>query len=203
LSVVTPAQDLTLPPGDAVALTVPAGRRLRLFQVKGRQVADLVSFDAEEPTNRLSMFTSRVLARSWRLTAGDVLASTEADDLWLIEEDSADGEHYTGGGYCNPGLNRRRFGDPSGPTCRANFARVLGPLGLDTGSFDGDTCFNAFMRVEYAADGGFVFREPTSRAGDELVLRALRTQIVAVSNCPQARGPANAGSIKPLGVQLR
>jgi hypothetical protein len=96
-----------------------------------------------------------------------------------------------------------RFGDPSGPTCRANFARVLGPLGLDTGSFDGDTCFNAFMRVEYAADGGFVFREPTSRAGDELVLRALRTQIVAVSNCPQARGPANAGSIKPLGVQLR
>jgi uncharacterized protein len=192
----------TLAPGGAVAFVIEAGQRLRLAQIEGRQVADLVSCVADDPDNRLSMFTSRVLARSWRLSVGDVLASTGATDLWRIEVDSVAGEHYTGGGYCNPGLNRRRFGDASGPTCEANFSRVLRPHGLSARHFDGDTCFNAFMRVDYAADGGFVVQEPTSRPGDELVLRALVRQLVAISNCPQTRGPANAGALKPLGVAL-
>ena len=192
----------TLPPGGAAAFTVDVGQRLRLTQIEGRQVADVVSCVAEDPDDRLSMFTTRVLARSWRVTAGDVLASTKARDLWQIEVDSVDGEHYTGGGYCNPDLNRRRFDDPSAATCAANFTRVLRPYGLTAAHFGGDTCFNAFMRVDYAADGGFLFREPSSRPGDELVLRALVRQIVAVSNCPQARGPANAGALKPLGVEV-
>lgn len=195
-------RQVTLPPGGAIALTVETGQGLRISQVRGQQVADIISFVADDPRNRLSMFTSRVLSRSWRVSVGDVLASTRADDLWVIEADSVDGEHYTGGGFCNPGINRRRFGDVTGPTCEANFERVLAPYGLDATRLDGDSCFNAFMRVEYAPDGAFVFREPTSAPGDELVLRAVTTQVVAVSNCPQERGPANAGAIKPLALEV-
>jgi len=45
-------------------------------------------------------------------------------------------------------------------------------------------------------------REPKSRAGDEIVLRALMPQIVAISNCPQVRNPVNAGRLKPLRVEI-
>lgn len=195
------AHDVVLPPGGGLAFAVRAGAAVELHQVEGQQVADLISFDRMDPDNRLSMFTSRMLNRTWLLTTGHVLHSTDGDELWTVEVDTV-GENYSGGGYCNPGLNRQRFGAADAPTCEANFTRDLEPWGLGRRSFDGDTCFNPYMNVAYEPDGSFLVREPSCRAGDRIVLRAERDQLVAVSNCPQSRGPANPAGPRPLGLRV-
>lgn len=195
------AHDLVLPPGGGLAFAVVPGTLVELHQVEGEQVADLVSFDRADPDNRLSMFTSRVLNRTWLLTTGHVLHSTDGDPLWTVVTDTV-GENYSGGGYCNPGLNRQRFDSGRAPNCEATFTRVLEPWGLTRRSFDGDTCFNPFMNVAYEADGSFLIQEPSCRVGDRIVLRAERDQIVAVSNCPQSQGPANPNGPRSMGLRV-
>lgn len=179
--------DLILAPGASLAFDVRVGQQLRIEQVEGDQVLDLVSVCLTDPTETLSMFTSRVVNGSWRLGVGQRLCSTRARDL-VVVDDTVDGEHYTGGGFCNPGLNDRRFADPSGPNCLTNFMTALEPFGLDANDLGGDACLNVFMRVAYDPDGRFTFAAPGTHPGDALVLETCEPQIVAVSNCPRQRG---------------
>jgi uncharacterized protein len=191
-----------LSPGAAIAFELEEGAAISLTQVDGQQVADLMSFRCDDPSERLSMFTTCVLNRSWRLSRGNRLVSSRARDLFVVEEDTSVGDHYLGGGYCNPGINERRFGDPGSASCEDNFLSVLEPFQLTGRDLNGDACLNAFMRVSYNPDGGFLVGEPRSRPGDRLVLRSQAAQIIAISNCPQERGPVNAGTAKPLRVGL-
>lgn len=193
--------DRVLAPGEAVAFVVPSGWRLRLYQVEQQQVADLVSFALDDPDERLSMYMSRAVNLTWKLTEGHVLVSTDGRDLWTIERDTVR-ENYSGGGYCNPAVNGRRYDRADAPTCETNLAAALAPFGLGRRSFDADTCLNVFMRVDYEPDGSWLIREPPCVRGDEIVLRSEREQVVGLSNCPQVLNAANAFSLKPLGVQL-
>lgn len=194
-------QEQILGPGEAIALTVEAADRLEIFQVAGMQVADLISFNADDPNDRLGMYMSRAINHTWKLKEGNVLVSTDGHDLWFIEEDSV-GENYSGGGYCNPYVNDRRSGRPDVPTCEENFLRVLEAQGLSRHSFDADTCLNVFMRVDYEPDGTWEIREPNCGPNDRVRLRAERRQLVAISNCPQLLNPVNAFELKPLGLRI-
>ncbi len=190
-----------LEPGGATAFTVETGDRVELFQVEGMQVADLVSFDADDPDDRLGMYMSRAINHTWLLTEGHVLVSTDGHDLWYVEEDTV-GDNYSGGGYCNPYVNARRSNRPDDPTCEGNLVRVLEPYGLTRRSFDADTCLNVFMRVAYEPDGSWNIEEPRCGPDDRIRLRAERRQIVGISNCPQLLNPVNAFELKSLGVRV-
>ena len=190
-----------LQPGEAVAFEVEAGWRVRLYQVEHQQVADLVSFRRDDPDDRLSMYMSRAVNLTWKLTASHVLVSTDGRDLWTIEHDTV-GENYSGGGYCNPFVNQRRYGKGELPTCETNLVEALAPYGLGRRSFDADTCLNAFMRVDYEPDGSWVIAEPTCHKGDEIVFGAEVPQVVGLSNCPQVLNAANAFRLKPLGLEI-
>jgi uncharacterized protein len=194
--------ELVLDPGDAVALEILAGQELCIRQVEGAQVADLVSFLTDDPDERLSMFRSRSHGAAWRLSTGDTLVSTRGRPLWTIVTDTV-GDNYTGGGYCNPRVNLRRYGEPGSATCEGNFERVLAPHGMDRHSFDPDTCFNVFMNVGYDADGAWVIRATAAAAGDHIVLRAEADQLLGLSNCPQLLSAVNDRGLKHLAVEVR
>ena len=193
--------EVRLEPGTAVVLDVPRGSLLELVQVEGGQVADLLSFAADDPGERLSMWMSCCVNRRWKLTAGHVLVSHGGRDLWTIEADTV-GEHYCGGGYCNASLNARWHGRPDVPTCEANFLEVLADRGLGRGAFDGDTCFNAFMKVAYDPDATWRIEPSPAKPGDLVSLRAHGDQIVAVSNCPAVLTPTNSGEVRPLLLRV-
>ena len=149
------------------------------------------------------MVYSRLANRSWRLGTGDLLCSDRARDLFRVVECVPGAEHYTGGGFCGPELNERRFGDSTGPNCRANFCSVLAPYGVDGNGIGYDSCLNAFMTVRYERDGAFAFAESSAGAGERLSLAVLADQLIAVSCCPQERGPTNAGALKPVRILLQ
>ena len=190
-----------LEPGEGIGFEVAEGQTVRLFQVEEKQVADMVTFSVGDPDERLSMYMSRAINHTWNLTEGHVLVSTEGKDLWEIVRDTA-GHNYSGGGYCNKTVNERRSGRGDAANCEDNLVAALQPYGLTRRSFDADTCFNIFMRVGYPASEEWVIEPPTAERGDAIVMRALRPQIVGLSNCPQVLNAANDFSLKPLGLEV-
>lgn len=193
--------DRVLEPGEGIGFTVETGWRIRLHQVARRQVADLVSFSTDDHDDRLGMYMSRAINYTWNLTEGHVLVSTDANDLWRITRDTG-GENYSGGGYCNSRVNERRSGRGDAPNCEDNLIDALAPYGIGRRGFDADTCLNIFMRVEYRDGFEWAIAPPTVEKGDEIVLEALRPQIVGLSNCPQILNAANDFSLKPLGLEV-
>jgi len=188
-------------PGGWFSAQIDAGQRLRLTDVEGQQVADLISFNRDDPREQLSMLASRAVQLSWRLTAPHKLYSNLSREMWQIEEDTV-GENYCGGGYCSEHLNRARYGLANTANCQDNLTAAVERYGLDRGSFSTDACFNVFMTVAYEPDGRWEIRDPKGKAGDHMVLRALMPQIVAISNCPQLLNACNGDRLTPLQVEI-
>ena len=195
------AEEIILPPSGELGREIKEGQRVRITQVEGQQVADYLSFALDDPRERLSMYFSRGVHRSWKLTEGQDLYSNLARPMWAIEEDRVQ-DNYCGGGNCNPYINEQRYGRGDAPTCEANLLRALKPWNLDRWAWDPDTVFNVFMNVTYDGDGAWEIREPKATKDDFIVLRALMPQILAISNCPQLLNPCNGFSLKPLKVEI-
>lgn len=194
-------RDEVLPPGGYLGLEVATGQRVRLTGLEGGQVPDFFSFNLADPRERLSMFYSRAVNLTWKLTRGHTLYSTGANPMWVIEADTL-GDNYSGGGYCSEQINFVRYGVRGSPSCQANTVAALAPWGLDAHGFNPDTVFNIFMNVAYDPDGRWEIRDPRGRPGDSIDLRATMDQIVAISNCPQLLNRCNGGRLKPLRFQL-
>lgn len=188
-------------PGGFLGLEIKKDQKLRLHQTEGQQVADILSYNLDTPGERMSMYSSASANEAWRITTGHTLVGTRGNVLWTIEADTV-GENYLGGGFCNPYSNMRRFGSPGPRTCLANLNEAGAPYSLTVTEYEGDMCFNAFMRVEYNSDLSKRTMTPSSQSGDEMVMRSHANQIVLISNCPQTRGKTNAGKTHTLGVEV-
>lgn len=187
-------------PGGWLALRVNKGQAFVARQVQGRQALDVVTLRADSPRDHLSMYVSQALQGTWQLTTGHILYSVDGAPLWEIVQDDC-GTNYAGGGYCSAPLNRIRYGDSDGD-CRTNLMDALRTLGVDPSHLNPDACFNAFMRVDYETDGTWRIAESPATRGDTLILRALADQVVAVSNCPQSRGPTNGYRPEQMDVTI-
>ena len=95
-----PGQPVTLAPAGNISFEIEAGQRFKMTQPQGEQVADLISFNRDDPRELLSMHGSRAVNLNWRLTAPHMLYSNRTREMWKVEEDLT-GENYCGGGYCS------------------------------------------------------------------------------------------------------
>ncbi len=194
-----PILDEVVPAGKLTALNLRAGQILRVVDLQGKQVVDIVALVSSDPTEQLSCVYSVVLNRCWKLTTGHVLYTTRARPLFTITADTV-GLHYAGGGYCTEEVNFLRYGVRGSKNCGDNLRTALDMLGLGGTSFSLDSCFNVNMNLTYQPDGTMALNEPLSRPGDYLDLRAELDCAVALSNCPQDRNPCNG--FHPTPVRL-
>lgn len=189
--------DHTLPPGEPWAGPVLTGQVLRLIDVEGQQVGDLVAFNLHRVDEKFSPPNTANLNRTIRLTTGNVLYSDEASAMLRIVEDTV-GLHDVLAGACSKFTNFVRYGVEDSANCRDNFASAVAPYGI--GWKDVPYAFNIFMNVPIGADNSMTIEEPISRAGDHIDLRAEMDCLVAISNCPQTRNACNAYRLKPMRV---
>lgn len=192
-----------LPAAGHIGFEIEAGQALRIAQPEGEQVADLISFNRDEPREMLSMHSSRAINLNWKLTAPHVLYSNLSREMWRIEEDLT-GENYCGGGFCSQHLNTARYGEKGAdaPNCQANLEMAIRDHGMTRWQFNTDACFNIFMTVAYDADGTWEIRPPKGKPGDYMLMRALMPQIVAISNCPILFNSCNNFLLKPLTLEI-
>ena len=191
--------DQIIPPKEYLGLELQRGQVLRITDVEGKQVPDMVCFNRHDPTEKLSCNNSRLIQRRWLLTTGNVLYSDEGNEMLTIADDTV-GIHHASAGCCNEGANYRRYGVKGTRNCRENLAHASAPLGITQKEIPGAFC--PFMKVLHYPDGRYEIEEPDSRAGDYVEFRAEMDLFVAISNCPQERNPCNGFNPTPLQVTI-
>jgi uncharacterized protein YcgI (DUF1989 family) len=192
--------DQIVPARKHIALALHQGETLRVVDLEGKQVVDLVAINTTNIGEKLSCAYSNLINGTWQLTKGHKLYSNQARPIFSITEDTVR-LHYSGGGFCTAEINYVRFQVENTPNCADNLTRAFKPYGIQRDDFGFDSCFNIFMNLTYRPDGSMKLEEPLSRAGDYIDLKAEMDSIVAISNCPQDRNPCNAFNPTPIKIQ--
>jgi uncharacterized protein YcgI (DUF1989 family) len=197
----SPHETIEIEPRGWTAFKLRAGESLRLIDVEGQQVGDLIAVNDEDPSEGLSCLFTQVATGRWRLRPGDAYHSIKSRPMLEVVEDTV-GIHHALGGFCTPESNEQRYGVPDTPCCYTNFTHAMPELGLGPESIQPDMCTSLFMHIVFGEDGSMKIVEPTSKAGDHITLKALMDVRVAISNCPQERNPCNAFNPTSLRVEL-
>jgi urea carboxylase-associated protein 1 len=192
-------RDDTIAPAGHFATEVEKGQVLRITDIEGQQVADLVALSARNPAEKLSVMNTISLNRQVFPRVGYILYSDEANGMMTIIADTC-GVHDMLAGACSSFTNERRYGVKNTKNCRDNLAAALEPWGVRWK--DVPFNMNVFMNCPIGTDGNWSIQAPRSKAGDYIDFRAEMDVIVAVSNCPQIHNACNAFRLKPLRVSI-
>ena len=194
------SQELVLEPGVYFVREMHPGEILRVTDLEGQQVADLVAFALENLSERFWISNTVRLNGTVYVTTGHVLYSELSRPMLAIVDDTC-GRHDLLAGSCNAEIDKVRYGVDDHRGCVENFVDALAPWGIERD--DIPMSLNLFMNCPIEPDGRWRIAEPASKAGDHIDLRAEIDLVVALSNCPQDLNPCNAGRPKPIGVSIR
>ncbi|MBI4317980.1 MAG: DUF1989 domain-containing protein [Chloroflexi bacterium] len=180
---------------------VKKGQVIRIIDVEGQQVADVILWDASDLEDCSSCTNIMLVHKRWQIGKGDSIWSKYCKKLATIVDDTC-GVHWFGGGFCNEEVNAVRYGVHGTVNCRDNLIAAMKGYGLTGADIQVDACFCPFMNAPYAPDGSFMIQEPVSKPGDYIDLLAEMDVILAISNCPSERNPCNAFSPSRLKVVI-
>lgn len=192
-------EDAVIVPGGNMAWEILRNQVMRITDLEGQQVADLVCFNLRRLDEKFSPPYTIMGNRTLRPTVGHVLLSDENNALMTIVADTL-GWHDLIAGACSRYTNKTRYGKDGTPNCRDNLAAALRPWGLTWKEIPYN--LNLFMNVPIQADGTVAIEPPRSRPGDYVELRADMDVLVGLSNCPQVLNPCNNFKLKPLQVSI-
>ena len=179
------------------AFEIVAGQLLRVVDVEGGQVADLVAFASGDPGEWLSNGRSFHYNESIYMVAASTLYSNQSNPMLTILEDSV-GRHdflYT---PCSAEVFERNYGLKGHPNCLDNLTSALAPYDVTESMIT--TPFNVFMNVRISDAGGLEILPALSVAGDSITFRAEMDLTIAVSAC--SGKICNVGPPSPIDVEI-
>ena len=175
------------------------GSMLRIVDLEGCQAVDTLIYDAADTSIRYNAANTMKLAKSIYLSKGCVLYDDLARPLMTMIDDTV-GRHDTLAGNCSREINMVRYGATAPLSCRDNFIKALGELGM--GLRDIPANINFFMNVPVDANGQVTIADGLSKPGDYVDLRCERDVIVVISNCPQEHNPCSGGNPTPIKLAI-
>ena len=184
--------------GGGFAARAPKDSILRIVDVSGKQVGDLVLFSSDDPRERFSQANTRKLENTIYLGEGARLWSTKCRQLATIVKDSVQ-RHDILSSACSPYDYPIRFGVHGHKSCLANLTEALARFDIEEAQIPDP--LNVFMRQELSPQGTFTVEEPLSKAGDALELEIHLDTVFAISACPQDQNPCNGWKITDLVVE--
>ncbi len=190
-----------IPAREYTSLILHHREILRIIDLEGKQVVDLVALSRKDKGEKLSCVYSNLLNGTWKLTKGHTLYTNWAHPMLTIVEDKV-GCHYSGGGFCSEEMNFLRFNIRNTRNCAENLTLAFKPYAIQREDFNFDCCFNIFMNLTFQTDGSMRLQEPLSRAGDYIDLRSEMDCIIALSNCPQDKNPCNGFNPTPIQIKV-
>jgi uncharacterized protein YcgI (DUF1989 family) len=192
--------DFLVPARTGTAFALAKGQFVKVIDVEGYQVADLVAFGAQDRSEHLC--TAATIDRNGSIAVGkgDCLFSNLYEKMLLVHEDTV-GRHDLIHPACSPGMYRSQYGILHyHPNCRDNLMEALGRASCAPEHLP--VPFNVFMNVSIDADGKVRVEAPLSRKGDHVMLQALTDLLVAVSACSVDLSPCNNYACKPIRIEV-
>jgi uncharacterized protein len=181
--------EIMVPGGYGGAFLADAGVLITIIDVKGQQALDFVALNAGDMNEVLSGVETRRALRSLYVRVRDILVSSRGTPMLGIVEDSI-GVHDYSIPACDPTRYAVDFGCPGHRNCLDNMFGPLQEFGL-TAPLQIPEPFNFFQNSPVVEGGRTGVVDPSSQAGDRIVLRALMNLVCAVSSCPQDIIPGN------------
>ena len=188
-----------IPPRGKIAREMTAGETLRIVDLEGQQVGDIIMFNKNDLQEKFWISNTVRLNGTVYATTGHVLYSELSKPMFTITADTC-GRHDLLAGSCNAEIDKLRYGVDKHFGCVENFVAALEPYGVERK--DIPMSFNLFMNCPLQPDGSWTIAPPVSKAGDYVDLRADMDLLFVLSNCPQDLNPCNAGDLKPLKVVI-
>lgn len=174
---------MQIPARKGRAVVLKAGQLLRIVNTHGHQVVDTWVFNAHDLNEFLSMEHMRAAIDRIRPKPGDPLVTNKRRPIVTLVEDSSPGVHDTFIAACDiyryQGLGVTDYHD----NCADNLRAAMAELGLTPPEVPSP--LNLWMNIPILSDGSIDWKEPVSKPGDYVVLKAEMDCIVAMSACPQ------------------
>jgi uncharacterized protein YcgI (DUF1989 family) len=188
-----------LEPQTGTAFEMVKGQLLRVIDLEGEQVADLIAFARADKTESLSSGRSLDYAGRIYLTTGDILYSNRSRPMFTIVRDDV-GRHDFLLTPCSRETFEIIYREKNyHPSCFENLSKHLAAFGILPDSIP--TTFNIFMNVEIdATSGKMSILPPRSKAGDALTFRAEMDLIIGLTACSAEM--SNNYELKPIGYEI-
>lgn len=204
LAIQDASQSHTVGAGDYFLATIKRGQVLRLVDLEGNQAADVLFYNAEDPSERYSAMDTIRAQGNVYLTAGSKLISNHNRELLEIVADTC-GRHDTLGGACATESNTVRYDLEKRcmHACRDSWMLAIAEhpeFGITKRDITHN--INFFMNVPVTADGGLTFEDGISAPGKYVELKAKMDITILVSNCPQLNNPCNGYNPTPIEIAI-
>ena len=193
------ADTVEIPERSGAAFRLAAGETLVVIDPRGRQVADLLAFNAADLDEVISSGRTLDYGETICLTTGHKLYSNRSRVMLEIVEDTV-GRHDFLLTPCSYDTFHHFYPDlPPHRGCFGNLAAALEPYGIVPDRIP--TAFNCFMNVPVdATTGKLSVLPPISKAGDHIALRAAMDLVIGLTAC--SAPASNGGSFKPIHYRI-
>jgi hypothetical protein len=188
-----------IPPRSGVSFILKKGQQLKVVDIEGEQVSDLICYNLHDTAEYLSSGRTIDYAETIYLTKGHPFYSNRSNVMFTMMEDTV-GVHDFLLTPCSAEMFRITYGHTEPHRgCFGNLCEALKPYKITADNIP--TCFNIFMNVPVDAVTGKVsVLPPKSKAGDYVILKATMDLIVGMTSC--SAGMSNNFSYKPIGYQI-
>lgn len=188
-----------IPPRSGVAFILKKGQRLKVVDIEGEQVSDLICYNLHDTGEYLSSGRTIDYAETIYLTKGHPFYSNRSNVMFDMVEDTV-GTHDFLLTPCSAEMFRIIYGHTEPHRgCFGNLCEALKEYGIAPDNIP--TCFNIFMNVPVDGVTGKVsVLPPKSKAGDHVILKARMDLIVGMTSC--SAGMSNNFSYKPIGYSI-
>lgn len=189
-------QTTRIKPQSGIALEIREGETLKVICPEGKQVSDLVAFNASDLREVLSNGKTFDYEESLKLTTGNNLFSNRSRIMLEITGDSC-GIHDFLLAPCCP-VTMKHFYDIGGqpPNCLDNLYEALKDRGVERWQIP--TAFNIFMNVQLDANQHISVEPPTARPGDSITFLAHMDLLLGITAC--SAGASNDYAYGPIDV---
>jgi len=188
-----------IPPRSGVSFILMKGDRLRITDLMGEQVADLVCYNLDDKGEYLSSGRTLDYAETIFLTKGHPFYSNRSNIMFDMVADTV-GRHDFLLTPCSADTFRIIYGhEHPHRGCFGNLSAALAVYGIEPDAIP--VSFNVFMHVTVDSDTGKIaVLPPKSKAGDYVEIKARMNLIVGLTACSAEM--SNNYSFKPIGYEV-
>ena len=188
-----------IPPRSGVSFILKKGQQLKVVDIEGEQVSDLICYNLHDTAEYLSSGRTIDYAETIYLTKGHPFYSNRSNVMFTMIEDTV-GTHDFLLTPCSAEMFKIIYGHTEPHRgCFGNLCEALKEYGITRDNIP--TCFNIFMNVPVDGVTGKVsVLPPKSKAGDHVILRAKMDLIVGMTSC--SAGMSNNFFYKPIGYRI-
>lgn len=183
---------------SGTAFRLKKGEKLKVIDPQGRQVSDMVLFNAGDKREKISSGKTLDFEENILITKGNFLWSNRSNKMMEILDDT-NGRNDFLLAPCSPETFKIMYNNEEyHPSCFENLYTNLAKFDIEPD--DIPTAFNIFMNVQFDVNGKISVEPPLSKSGDYILMEAKMDLIVGLTAC--SAEDSNGGSFKPIHYEI-